>query len=153
MSASPTTCRVRPARPSGLAGPKVAHFDRVEWSVIPDAATALGAMQTGEQDWWEQPTFDLLPLLRKDAKIKLEALDPSGSPSMMRFNHLFPPFDNPAIRRAMLGAVNQADFMTAVAGTDPSRLARHASASSHPARRWPATSAWTCSKGRATTTR
>lgn len=38
---------------------------------------------------------------------------------MMRFNQLFPPFDNPAIRRALLGAVDQADFMTAVAGTDP----------------------------------
>jgi peptide/nickel transport system substrate-binding protein len=110
-------------RPSGtpdwLTGPKVANFDRVEWSVIPDATTALGALQSGEADWWEQPTFDLLPLLRKDAKIKLEVLDPSGSPSMMRFNHLFPPFDNPAVRRAILGAVIQADFMTAVAGTDP----------------------------------
>ncbi len=33
-------------------------------------------------------------------------------------NQLFPPFDNPAIRRALLGAVDQADFMTAVGGTD-----------------------------------
>jgi peptide/nickel transport system substrate-binding protein len=31
-----------------------------------------------------------------------------------------PPFDNPAIRRALLGAVDQVDFMTAVAGSDPS---------------------------------
>ena len=29
-----------------------------------------------------------------------------------------PPFDNPAIRRALLGAVNQADYMAAVAGDD-----------------------------------
>src|SRR5260221_1428822 len=36
----------------------------------------------------------------------------------MRFNQLFPPFDNPAIRRALLGAVNQEDVMIAVAGTD-----------------------------------
>jgi peptide/nickel transport system substrate-binding protein len=36
----------------------------------------------------------------------------------MRFNFLFPPFDNPAIRRAVLPAINQADFMTAVAGDD-----------------------------------
>ena len=111
-------------RPSGspdwIAGPKVAHFDRVEWTVIPDAATALGALQTGEQDWWEQPTFDLLPILKKDAHLNIDTLDPSGSPSMLRFNQLFPPFDNPAIRRALLGAVDQADFMTAVAGTDPS---------------------------------
>jgi peptide/nickel transport system substrate-binding protein len=36
----------------------------------------------------------------------------------MRFNFLFPPFDNAAIRRAILPAINQADFMTAVAGAD-----------------------------------
>jgi len=36
----------------------------------------------------------------------------------MRFNHLFPPFDNAAVRRAVLGAVVQADFMQAVAGDD-----------------------------------
>jgi hypothetical protein len=35
------------------------------------------------------------------------------------FNHLFRPFDNPAIRRALLGAVDQAEAMTAIAGTDP----------------------------------
>jgi peptide/nickel transport system substrate-binding protein len=33
-------------------------------------------------------------------------------------NQLFPPFDNPAIRRVVVEAVSQADYMTAVAGTD-----------------------------------
>jgi peptide/nickel transport system substrate-binding protein len=37
----------------------------------------------------------------------------------MRPNHLYPPFDNPRIRRALLGAINQKDFMIAIAGTDP----------------------------------
>ncbi|HEY4043018.1 MAG TPA: ABC transporter substrate-binding protein [Rhodopila sp.] len=102
------------------AGPKIVHLDRVEWNVIPDAATAMGALQSGEADWWEQPTFDLLPLLRQTRNVVLEILDPTGSPSMLRFNQLYPPFDNAAVRRALLGAVDQADFMTAVAGTDPS---------------------------------
>jgi peptide/nickel transport system substrate-binding protein len=102
------------------SGPKIVHFDRVEWNVIPDAATAMGALQNDEADWWEQPTFDLLPLLRKTRNLEVDVLDPTGFPSMLRFNQLFPPFDNPAIRRALLGAVDQADFMTAVAGTDRS---------------------------------
>ena len=39
----------------------------------------------------------------------------------MRFNQLIPPFDNPAIRRAMmLGGVEQADYMIGMVGTDPS---------------------------------
>jgi peptide/nickel transport system substrate-binding protein len=51
--------------PVGSAGPKIANFERVEWHTIPDAATAAAALQSGEVDWWEQPTTDLLPLLRK----------------------------------------------------------------------------------------
>ncbi len=104
--------------PDWTAGPKVARFDRVEWTTIPDAATAMAALQRGEQDWWEQPTFDLLPTLRADRSVVIETLDPTGLPSMMRFNQLFPPFDNPALRRALLGAVNQVDYMQAIAGTD-----------------------------------
>src|SRR3954454_1348207 len=53
-----------------LSGPKVVHFDRVEWTTIPDAAVKVAALQQGEQDWWENPTHDLLPLLKKDRKIK-----------------------------------------------------------------------------------
>src|SRR6516162_7390820 len=36
----------------------------------------------------------------------------------IRFNHLHPPFNNAAVRQALLGAVDQAEAMTAVAGTD-----------------------------------
>ena len=57
---------------------------------------------------------------RRNASLTLDTLDPSGLPGMLRFNHLQPPFNNPAIRRALLGAVDQADFMQAVAGTDHS---------------------------------
>jgi peptide/nickel transport system substrate-binding protein len=38
-----------------LAGGKRVFLDRVEWKVIPDAATAAGALQNGEVDWWENP--------------------------------------------------------------------------------------------------
>src|SRR6266481_3813341 len=37
---------------------------------------------------------------------------------IMPFNQLHPPFDNPAIRRAVLGAIDQAEAMSAIAGTD-----------------------------------
>jgi peptide/nickel transport system substrate-binding protein len=100
------------------AGPKVAHFDRVEWTTIPDAATAAGALQNGEQDWWDYATADLLPLLRKAKNLKVTVQDPSGQIAIMRMNQTQPPFNNPAIRRAVLHAVDQTDFMTAVAGTD-----------------------------------
>nr|WP_120005748.1 ABC transporter substrate-binding protein [Pseudoroseomonas vastitatis] len=106
--------------PSLLAGPKVAHFDRVEWVSLPDPATAAAALQQGEVDWWEQPPADLAEALRGRRGIRLEVLDTAGSPAFLRFNQLHPPFDRPEMRRALLGAVSQADFMQAVAGTDRS---------------------------------
>ena len=33
-------------RPSFLAGPKIAHFDRIEWVTIPDPSTAAAAIQS-----------------------------------------------------------------------------------------------------------
>ena len=58
-------------RPGGGApglttGPKIVHVDRVEWITMPDPATATAALQAGEIDWWEVPTPDVLPLLRRD---------------------------------------------------------------------------------------
>lgn len=100
------------------AGPKRAWFDRVEWRVIPDASTAANALGNGEVDWWQNPTPDLQPLLKRRGGITLEVLDPGGGLGCLRFNALFPPFDNPAVRRALLGAVDQAEVMTAVAGDD-----------------------------------
>jgi peptide/nickel transport system substrate-binding protein len=102
-----------------MAGPKRVHFDRVEWLVNPDPGTAVAALQAGEVDWVEQPLLDLLPVLRADQGIATPILDVLGDIGIIRMTQLHPPFDNPAIRRALLGAVVQADFMRAVAGNDP----------------------------------
>ena len=111
-------------RPDGVpdrtAGPKVVHLDRVEWTTVPDPATAAAALQQDETDWWDFASADLLPLLRRNGGIKVEVQDPAGQVALMRMNHLQPPFSNPAIRRAVLGAVNQVDFMTAMMGDDAS---------------------------------
>jgi peptide/nickel transport system substrate-binding protein len=111
-------------RPDGVAsltaGPKIVNVDRVEWRVMPDPSTSLAALQTGEVDWWEAPTSDMIPVLAQNPRIRVEVLDPLGEIAILRFNQTHAPFDNAAIRRALLGAVNQADFMTAVAGTDRS---------------------------------
>jgi peptide/nickel transport system substrate-binding protein len=104
---------------SFTAGPKIVYFDRLEWHVQPDPATKAAAMQAGEMDWWENPTADLLPVLRK-AKIQTLITDPTGTPALLRPNHLFPPFDKPAVRRALMRAIDQTEFMIATMGEDTS---------------------------------
>ena len=107
-------------RPQGTAsfcaGPRVAYFDRVEWLTTPDPATQVAALTAGEVDWIEQPLMDLVPSLHAQAGLKTEVVETKGLIGFLRFNHLFPPFDNPAIRRAVLKAVNQSAFMEAVVG-------------------------------------
>ena len=104
--------------PSFCAGPRVAYFDRVEWLTTPDPATQISALRAGEVDWVEQPLMDLVPGLRRTPGIKVEVAETKGLVGFLRFNQLFPPFDNPAIRRAALKAVNQTEYMQAVCGTD-----------------------------------
>ncbi|WP_371734291.1 ABC transporter substrate-binding protein [Acidisphaera sp. S103] len=105
--------------PDWSTGGKVAHMERVEWRFIPDAATAAAVLQNGEVDWWEQVQADLVPLLKKDPDVKLGISDPTGNIGYMRFNHLQAPFNSVKLRRAVLKAVNQDDYLTAVAGGDP----------------------------------
>lgn len=101
------------------SGGKIVHFERVEWLTSPDDGTSASAMRAGEMDWWELPTPDLLPVLRKSGKIKVEIKDRNGTLGFMKTNNLQPPFDKAAIRRALLGAIDQKEFMIAVAGEDP----------------------------------
>ncbi|MFL5257149.1 MAG: ABC transporter substrate-binding protein [Rhodopila sp.] len=111
---------------SFCAGPRIANFDRIEWLTTPDPATQAAALQSNEVDWVEQPVMDLVPSLKSDANLKVEVVETTGLIGVLRFNHLHPPFDSPAIRRAALQAVNQREFMTAVAGeADPGTINDH----------------------------
>lgn len=109
-------------RPEGqtsfMAGPKVAHFDRVEWHTMPDAGTAASALQMGEIDWWEQPSADLMPLLQRNQNLVTTILQADGLMGVMRFNHMQPPFNNAKVRRALFAGIVQSDYMISVAGED-----------------------------------
>jgi peptide/nickel transport system substrate-binding protein len=110
-------------RPNGVsdmtAGPKIVHFDRVIWTTMPDAATGTMAVQSGEQDWQEAMPHDLLPIVENNPAFRTAVLDPLGFTCAMRINHLQAPFNNPAVRRALMGAIDQAAFMAGVAGNNP----------------------------------
>ena len=105
--------------PSLTAGPKQVYFDRVEWQIITDAATSAAALTRGEIDWWEQPTPELRAMFAKNKDIVVETIDPGGLYGAMRLNFLHPPFDNKKLRQALLAAICQADYMSAVVGADP----------------------------------
>jgi peptide/nickel transport system substrate-binding protein len=104
--------------PSWASGGKVVKVDRIEWVYMPDYATAAAALGNGEFDWWEAPPLDLVPMLAANPDVSVEKTDPLGSTTMLRFNHLHPPFDNVKMRQAVLAVIDQTEFMSALAG-DP----------------------------------
>ena len=106
----------RQEKPSYWSGGKAAYVDRVEWKIIPDPATAASALQTGEVDWLEFPLFDLLATFRRDQNLQLVALSPLMLPAVIALNHTQPPFDNEKLRQAILPAIDQSEFMTALVG-------------------------------------
>ena len=108
----------RPEAADFSAGGKIAHVERVEWRVMPDPATAGAALQAGEVDWIEQPLIDLLPLLRRNENIHAATQDPFGVIGVVVFNHLQPPFDNVKLRRALLPAIDQSEYVAAVMGNE-----------------------------------
>ena len=97
--------------PDGLAGGKLAKVDRLEFRIIPDAATKSAALQTGEVDFIDQVPFDQAEILAGRKGITVSTLTRTFNPFFMRPNSLYPPFDNAKARQALALAVNQSDYM------------------------------------------
>ncbi|MBL6077130.1 ABC transporter substrate-binding protein [Belnapia sp. T18] len=111
--------RPRPEPADGLAGGKVVKVERLEWLSMPDAATAAAALQSGEIDFLEVPSPDIIPTLERNRAIRLFPLNPIGSVVWLRINHTQPPFNDPRARRALLHLVNQQENQQAI-GVRPS---------------------------------
>ena len=106
----------RAEAPSGLAGGKTVHVDRVKWIATPDAMTSVNALVSGEIDYLEQLPFDLAPLVVNNPDLRVQVLDPQGYQTVMRMNHLHAPFNDKKIRQAAMYAVDQANVLQAMIG-------------------------------------
>lgn len=101
---------------SWTAGGKVVKVDRVEWVTMADAQTAMNALQSGDIDFLENPSFDTLSILEGDKDLKVETLNKFGFQTLGRMNFLYPPFDNIKVLQAALMAINQKQVLDALVG-------------------------------------
>ena len=102
--------------PSWTSGGKVVKVDRVEWITMADAQTAVNALQSGDIDFMEIPSYDILPVLAANKDITVETPNKLGFQTVGRMNFLLPPFDNVKVRRAAFLAMNQKDVLDALIG-------------------------------------
>lgn len=103
---------------SGAAGGKVVKVDKVIKQYFSDATTGMNALMAGEIDYHESPAPDLAPLLQANPDITVAVTDPLGSIGFARFNHVLPPFDDAAVRKAAIMAMKQEDYLASAIG-DP----------------------------------
>jgi peptide/nickel transport system substrate-binding protein len=101
---------------SWTSGAKLVKVDRVEWITMPDAQTAVNALQSGDIDFMENLPFDLLPVLEANKDLKVDVLNKFGFQTLGRMNFLYPPFDNVKVRRAAFLAMKQKDVLDALVG-------------------------------------
>ncbi|MFN3657181.1 MAG: ABC transporter substrate-binding protein [Pseudolabrys sp.] len=99
--------------PSWAAGGKVVKVDRVTWNAYPSQARAVDALIAGRVDYLEEVNPRNVERLEKRRDIVVGLTGPDPFIGMARFNHLAPPFNKPGIRRAVMMAMNQADYMKA----------------------------------------
>jgi peptide/nickel transport system substrate-binding protein len=103
--------------PSQAAGGKVVYVDRVESIYMPDHGVAMAALASGELDLHESPATDLLGMVENNPDVIVVPNDKLGYQLFMALNHLQPPFDNKAVRQAVLWGMKQDEFLMAMAGT------------------------------------
>lgn len=103
---------------SWMAGGKVVNVDRVVWTTMPDALTALNALSAGEVDYLEQVQIDLMPILEGNPDVTVEKRDELGYVTIGRPNFLNPPFDNQLVRQAAMAALDQESMLATMQG-DP----------------------------------
>ncbi|WP_146590964.1 ABC transporter substrate-binding protein [Puniceibacterium confluentis] len=103
---------------SWMAGGKVVNVDKVVWTTMPDALTALNALSAGEIDYLEQVQIDLMPIITGNPDVTVEKRDALGYVTIGRPNHLHPPFDNKLVRQSAMAALDQESMLATMQG-DP----------------------------------
>jgi peptide/nickel transport system substrate-binding protein len=102
-----------------LSGAKLVKIDALDIKVIPDGATAAAALQQGEIDFMQYAPFDLIPMMEKNKALKVQNFTgPHMFTGHYRMNFAQSPFNDPAIRRVVLGLVDQQDVLDGL-GLEP----------------------------------
>jgi peptide/nickel transport system substrate-binding protein len=108
--------RPRSEPPVWASGAKTPRMERVELISMPDVATQVNALSTGEVDYLERLPADVLPPLERNRAVRVQVVSSYGYQGILRFNHLHPPFNDVRVRRAVMLAVDQAEYLPGVAG-------------------------------------
>ncbi len=108
----------RKEKASLAAGGKIAKSSEITLVYFGDSRAASEALRNDDVQYIESPSPRAVTQLVGKDHIVVANTDPLGNVAMMRFNSQQRPFNNPAVRRAVLMTINQSEYMAAALG-DP----------------------------------
>lgn len=88
-----------------------ALLSEITFRFLPDAATRLTALQSGEADVVEEPAYQEAANLQNDENYRLMTFAAPGMPSHMMINTEKAPTDDINVRQALIYAVNQEELV------------------------------------------
>jgi peptide/nickel transport system substrate-binding protein len=106
----------RSEKASMAAGGKVASAKEIDLIYFDNAKAAAEALLKDKVQYVESPSPSVAVSLTGKDGVVVANTDPLGNVAMMRFNSQQAPFNNPAVRRAVLMTINQSEYMNAALG-------------------------------------
>ena len=97
---------------NGDFGARLALLDSFEVLEVPDAATKVAALQTGQVDFAEGLPNDFYETVTADAKLKTELIPAWAMPALAT-NKLWPPLSDPRSRVALYLMTDPSEYMAA----------------------------------------
>ncbi len=105
----------RNEKPNGYGGGKTAYVDEIRWIPVPDVATRVAQIETGELDFAEQLNIDAYDRLSKNAAVRPVVAKPAFW-LVAVFNKKEGLMTNQKLRQAWQAALDLEPIMRAVAG-------------------------------------
>jgi peptide/nickel transport system substrate-binding protein len=110
--------RSRSEPPNGYGGAKVAHVDELRWIPVPDVATRVAQMETGELEFADDLNIDAFDRLQKSANARPVVAKPYYW-LVAVFNKKEGLMTNQKLRQAWQAALDMETIMKGVAGGRP----------------------------------
>jgi peptide/nickel transport system substrate-binding protein len=98
---------------TGFGGQRIAYFDEVQLIPVPEAASRVAGLQTGEFDFIESVPITAVTQLEDASGIEVAVLKPKWA-VLVELNQGEPPMDDVRFRQAMVHALDMDQIMRAV---------------------------------------
>ena len=102
---------------AGTSGERIVHLDFTEHIAVPDAATKVAAMQTGQGEFADGLPNDFYQTLLDTPGLKVEVVKRWARPELAT-NKLYPPLNSPKSRLAILKMTDHEEYMRAGYGVE-----------------------------------